>query len=175
MFPRLGTALCQPGWAQSPLRDLFQETVEALFDDLRQRGGSVEIAQACALAWEMVRARYVLEDASEQQLTLWRRLNDRDVREALGVLELFGALRRSGERVTLTELGSWGMRGAAGEAGQRGSVLQVKVSLLGSSGPPVWRRLLVPADIRLDRLHGDARPAAQASGQADSLHVRLRR
>jgi hypothetical protein len=33
-------------------------------------------------------------------------------------------------------------------------VLQVKISLLGSSKPPVWRRLLVPADIRLDRLHG---------------------
>jgi Plasmid pRiA4b ORF-3-like protein len=59
-----------------------------------------------------------------------------------------------GERVTLTELGSWGMRGAAGEASQRGPVLQVKASLLGSSRPPVWRRLLVPADIRLDRLHG---------------------
>jgi hypothetical protein len=153
-FPRLGTALCQPGWAQSPLRDLFQETVEALFEDLRQRGGSIDIAQACALAWEMVRARYMLEDASEQQLTLWRGLNDRDVREALGVLERFGALRRSGERVTLTELGSWGMRGAAGEADRRGPVLQVKVSLLGSLRPSVWRRLLVPADIRLDRLHG---------------------
>jgi hypothetical protein len=153
-FPRLGEALCRPGWAQSPLRDLFQETMESLFEDLRQRGGSIDIAQACALAWEMVRARYVLEDASEQQLTLWRKLNDRDVREALGVLELFGALRRSGERVTLTELGSWGMRGVAGEADRRGPVLQAKVSLLGSSRPPVWRRLLVPADIRLDRLHG---------------------
>jgi hypothetical protein len=153
-FPRLGTALCQPGWAESPLRDLFQEAMDALFEDLRQRGGSIDIAQACALAWETVTARYALEDASEQQLTLWRGLNDRDVRQALGVLELFGALRLSGERATLTELGSWGMRGAAGAAGQRGPVLQVKISLLGSSRPPVWRRLLVPADIRLDRLHG---------------------
>ncbi len=34
------------------------------------------------------------------------------------------------------------------------SILQVKVSLLGSSKPPVWRRLLIPTDIRLDRLHG---------------------
>ncbi len=33
------------------------------------------------------------------------------------------------------------------------SVLQVKISLLGTSKPPVWRRLLVPATIRLDRLH----------------------
>lgn len=37
---------------------------------------------------------------------------------------------------------------AAGE-----SVLQLKVSLVGASDPSVWRRLLVPARMRLDRLH----------------------
>jgi hypothetical protein len=35
----------------------------------------------------------------------------------------------------------------------RGSALQLKLSLRGVSKPPVWRRLLVPADMRLDRLH----------------------
>lgn len=30
---------------------------------------------------------------------------------------------------------------------------QLKLSLRGVSKPPVWRRLLVPAEIRLDRLH----------------------
>ena len=38
-------------------------------------------------------------------------------------------------------------------SGPADCVLQVKISLLGASKPPVWRRLLVPADIRLDRLH----------------------
>lgn len=33
------------------------------------------------------------------------------------------------------------------------SVLQLKVSLVGASDPPVWRRVLVPARMRLDRLH----------------------
>ena len=32
-------------------------------------------------------------------------------------------------------------------------VLQLKLSLVGASKPPVWRRLLVPATIRLNRLH----------------------
>jgi hypothetical protein len=32
-------------------------------------------------------------------------------------------------------------------------VLQLKVSLVGVSDPPVWRRLLVPASMRLGRLH----------------------
>ncbi len=36
---------------------------------------------------------------------------------------------------------------------ERGSAMQLKLSLRGVSKPPVWRRLLVPADMRLDRLH----------------------
>jgi hypothetical protein len=34
-----------------------------------------------------------------------------------------------------------------------GMIFQVKVTLIGVSKPPVWRRLLVPGDIRLDRFH----------------------
>jgi hypothetical protein len=34
-----------------------------------------------------------------------------------------------------------------------GSAMQLKLSLRGVSKPPVWRRLLVPADMQLDRLH----------------------
>ncbi len=33
------------------------------------------------------------------------------------------------------------------------TILQVKISLVGVSKPPVWRRLLVPAGIGLDRFH----------------------
>ncbi len=119
-----------------------------------RRGGSIDIEQACGLAWETVTALYFLEAATKQQRTLWHRINDRDVLHALGELERFGALRLSDEHATLTELGSWWMLRAAGGAGQGDPVLQVKLSLLGVSKPPVWRRLLVPADIRLDRLHG---------------------
>jgi pRiA4b ORF-3-like protein len=34
-----------------------------------------------------------------------------------------------------------------------GQAMQLKLSLRGVLKPPVWRRLVVPADIRLDRLH----------------------
>jgi hypothetical protein len=35
----------------------------------------------------------------------------------------------------------------------QGSALQLKLTLRGVSNPPVWRRLVVAADTRLDRLH----------------------
>lgn len=50
-----------------------------------------------------------------------------------------------------------------------GTVLQLKISLHGASKPPVWRRLQLPADTRLDRLH---RIVQAAFGWEDyHLHV----
>lgn len=40
-----------------------------------------------------------------------------------------------------------------GAGGSTAIVVQIKVKLRGVSKPPVWRRLLVRADTRLDRLH----------------------
>ena len=34
-----------------------------------------------------------------------------------------------------------------------GRVFQIKITLIGVSKPPIWRRLLVPAGIRLDGCH----------------------
>lgn len=54
-------------------------------------------------------------------------------------------------------------------ANSSGPALQLKLSLRGMSKPPVWRRLLVPADTRLDRLHDVVQTAM---GWTDThLHV----
>jgi hypothetical protein len=39
------------------------------------------------------------------------------------------------------------------------ATLQLKITLLGVSEPPVWRRVLVPASLRLDRFHAVVRAA----------------
>ncbi len=49
------------------------------------------------------------------------------------------------------------------------SILQLKISLVGVSKPPVWRRLLVPADLRLDQLHD----AIQAAMGWEDYHMHV--
>lgn len=78
---------------------------------------------------------------------------DRDLRYALHALRELGAVDLHGDVLSLTEHGQEGMRRATGDATPGDTVLQLKISLLGLGDPPVWRRLLVPAGIKLDRLH----------------------
>jgi Plasmid pRiA4b ORF-3-like protein len=153
VFPRLGAALCPSGWGESLLRDNFEEGIGAVLRAMARRGG-IGLAEACALAWETVTARYVLDDATGQQLATWRQLNDRDVRHALDVLQQLGAVRVGDrESVELSELALWTLGRRLGVPAPGDPVFQVKITLDGVADPPVWRRLLVPADIRLDRLH----------------------
>jgi hypothetical protein len=46
-------------------------------------------------------------------------------------------------------------------------ILQLKISLVGASKPPVWRRVLVPANMRLNRLHD----VIQAAMGWDGYHM----
>ncbi len=169
VFPRLGTTLCPSGWGESFMRHHFEEAVGDVLEEMRRQGGTIGLGAACELGWEVVTARYLLHGAPEHHKATWRRMNDRDVRRALGVLENLGALRRDEDCATLTELGWLGVRRAIGEAAPGDAILQVKISLLGVSRPPVWRRLLVAANTRLDRLH----EAIQAAMGWEDYHMHV--
>ncbi len=169
VFPRLGTTLCPSGWGESFMRHHFEEAVGDVLQEMLRQGGTVGIGAACELGWEVATARYMLDGAPEQHKATWRRANDRDVRRALGVLENLGALRREEDCATLTELGWFGVRRAIGEAAPGDAVLQVKISLVGVSRPPVWRRLLVAANSRLDRFH----EAIQAAMGWEDYHMHV--
>jgi hypothetical protein len=151
-FPRLGKALCVPGWGESLLRDDFEEAVGAVLAAMTR--SAITPAEACALAWETVAGGYVLDDLTDQQLAVLRELHDRDVRHALEVLLELGAVRGGDAgAVELTELAWWALGRSSQVPAPGDPILQVKVILAGVADPPVWRRLLVPAAIRLDRFH----------------------
>jgi hypothetical protein len=88
-------------------------------------------------------------------LTTVRQLTDRDVRHALEVLGQLGAVRPSvnGNSVELTGLAVWAWRRRLGTPALGDPVYQLKITLAEVADPPVWRRMLVPATMGLDRLH----------------------
>lgn len=172
-FPRLGAALCMSGWGASLLGRHFDEGISAVLVAMARRGGTIRLAEASALAWETVAAGYVLDDLTGQQRATWREFADRDLRRALGVLQDLGAVRLDpdGDRETaeLTELAVWALRRRLGAPAPGEPVFQVKITLADVADPPVWRRVLVPAGIRLDQLH---RVVQAAMGWEDyHLHV----
>jgi hypothetical protein len=154
-FTSLGDAICPPGLAGSALQEEFEPAMTAVLS--RLYGGRLPVGELYALAWEVSIDRYVIPAAPDPRAAMWRRVNDRDTELALRALESLGALHLSGageEAVAeLTALGSRGARRLLGHAGPGEPVYELTVTLLDVSYPPVWRRLRVPAGIRLDRLH----------------------
>lgn len=114
-FPGLGHAVCFGGWAQSLLREEFRLTIEGVLFVAYRRAARLPLSAAYALAWELASLPYVLDAASELQLSTARALNDRDLRRALTLLEELGAVSLAGGAVALTERGRERMRRAIGD------------------------------------------------------------
>lgn len=152
-FDQLGEAFLPSRYFESLLRREFADGIDAVLTSLYRAGNAVDTAALCATAWDVVTAPYVLDDATETQLEHWRACNDRDTKRALNVLQRLGAVTTEDAAVELTELGRFGMRRMLGEPEPGEPIYRAKITLLGVENPPVWRRVLVPAAIRLDRLH----------------------
>ncbi|WP_410624952.1 plasmid pRiA4b ORF-3 family protein [Amycolatopsis sp. cmx-8-4] len=152
VFDQLGEAFLTSGFGESLLRREFATGIRSVLISLYRADGPVTTASLCATAWDVVTAPYVLDHATETQLGHWRACNDRDTERALSVLRRLGAVTTDGT-VELTELGRTGIRRPLGEPEPGDPIYQVKVTLMGVANPPVWRRVLVPAAVRLDHLH----------------------
>ncbi len=152
-FDQLGEALLHSGFGESLLRPEFSDGSRAALNLLHGADGAVTIASLCATVWEVVSAPYVLDDLTELQLETLHITTDRDTERALGALQRLGAVALGDKTAELTALGRSGMRGLLGVPEPGDSIYQVKITLLDIEGLPVWRRVLVPAAIRLDRLH----------------------
>jgi hypothetical protein len=152
-FDRVGEAICPSGWYASLLGAAFPDGVAALFTGLAHGGGSINLAEACEQVWRTLSPRFRLDDATEVQLGHLRGQTDRDVRLTVDKLVAFGALTLDKACiVSLTPLSEWTLRRpyTVSKAGE--PVAALSVTLLDTQ-PPIWRRVLVSANIRLDRLH----------------------
>jgi pRiA4b ORF-3-like protein len=153
VFDQLGEAFLPSGFGGSLLRQEFGNGIRAVLTSLYRANGAVATASLCATAWDLMEALYDLDHVTEIQLGHAHNVNDRDTKWALDVLRRLGAVTIENDTAELTELGQAGVRRLFGEPEPGEPVYQVKITLIGVENPPVWRRVLIPAAIRLDRLH----------------------
>jgi hypothetical protein len=153
LFDQLGEAFLPSGFGESLLRREFAIGIRAVLTSLYGADRAISIPSVCATTWNVVTAPYVLDHATETQLGHWRACNDRDTGMALDVLRRLGAVTIENGAVGLTELGRAGMRRRLGESTPGDAIYQMKITLTGVANPSVWRRVLVAASVRLDRLH----------------------
>jgi Plasmid pRiA4b ORF-3-like protein len=152
-FDRVGEVLCPSGWYASLFSVAFPDGVAVLFASLARAGGRITAADACEEVWLALSPRFRLDDLTEARLSDLRGQTEGDVHRAVDKLVSLGALVRDGAHaVSLSALGDWALRRpyTVTEVGKPIAVLRVTLI---DSKRPIWRRVLVPADIRLDRLH----------------------
>ncbi|WP_208635904.1 plasmid pRiA4b ORF-3 family protein [Amycolatopsis thailandensis] len=166
-FDQVGEAFLHPGFGESLLRPEFADGSRAALTSLYDAEGAVDIGSVCATVWNVVSAPYVLDDLTEFQLETLRITTDRDTKQVLDALQRLGAVTLRDKSAELTELGRSGMRRLLGEPEAGDPIYQVKITLLEIESLPVWRRVLVPAAIRLDRLH----VVIQAAMGWDNYHL----
>lgn len=153
-FDQLGAVICPSGWFASLLGEDFADGMAVLFAGIAEGGGAVDVDEVQERVWSTLAARYYLDDATDEQLNRLRKVTAGDLRRAVDELVALGALAEddaNNGRLRLTPLADWALRSRYGAVTPGDPVAQIKVTLM-DTDPPVWRRLLVPTALRLDRL-----------------------
>jgi Plasmid pRiA4b ORF-3-like protein len=155
-YPKLGKPLFPRGYyRQSLIGDEFTDVSTALVSTLFASGEPCPRSLLQAMANEMIAERYMLDGLDDRQLDTLRRTNNTDVTIAVEALAVLGVavIDDAAGTVGLTPLGRFAIGRLRGAPLPGEPVLQVKVTLADVEDPVVWRRVLIPAAIRLDRLH----------------------
>jgi Plasmid pRiA4b ORF-3-like protein len=152
---RIGGAIFpSSGWVVvSVLSQEYETGLKTLLHRLYAAAGLVAMEELYEVVWQAVSAPYVLDDVPAERLRGWRGSNDRDVHRVLEALAALGAVELTGEGAELTGRGRGAVARMRGEPRPGDAVLQLRVELADIDEPVVWRRIQVPAVIRLDRLH----------------------
>jgi hypothetical protein len=153
-FNELGPAICPSGWFQSLLGENFADGVAILFRAIADGGGAAPTEAVQEEVWSALTARYYLNEATGEQLTRLRNSTGHDVRRVVAGLVILGALAEeeaAAGTLRLSSLAEWALRSRYGAVTPGDQIAQIRITLL-DVDPPVWRRVLVPATIRLNRL-----------------------
>jgi Plasmid pRiA4b ORF-3-like protein len=156
-YPRLGKSLFPRNtWRQSLVGDEFTDISQELTAALLRSHGPGPLDELNDIAYDVIEARYMLGGLTKLQHDSLRRMIAVDVTIAMAALHVLGVvvLDREAGSVMLTDLGRYAVRRVRGMAQPGDPVLQLRVTLAGVDGPPVWRQVVMPAGYTLDRVHG---------------------
>ncbi|MGR8009724.1 plasmid pRiA4b ORF-3 family protein [Streptomyces hypolithicus] len=152
-LPRIGPNVTVSGWLESLFSHEYDRGLRALLYTLYAATAPVQLSDLCEVTWQAISPLYVLDDLSPDRLRHLRAANDHDVQRALKALASLDAVHLTEDTAELTADGRMGTARLRGEPQPGDPVLGILVELADVDEPRVWRRLLVPAAIRLDRLH----------------------
>jgi hypothetical protein len=153
VLPRIGPAVTVSGWLESLFAHEYDRGLRALLHGLYAATAPVPLSDLYEVVWHAVSPLYVLDDLSPDRLGHLRTANDHDVRRVLKALASLGAVHLTEDTTELTADGRIETARMRGEPEPGDAVLQIVVELADVDGPRVWRQLLAPAAISLDRLH----------------------
>src|SRR5450755_4155802 len=156
-YPRLGRPLFPRNtWRQSLVGDEFTGISQELTTALLRSAGRCPLDGLSDIANHAIEARYMLTGLTALQHDSLQRMIAVDVTIAMAALHVLGVvvLDREADSAGLTDLGQYAIRRVCGMAQPGDPVLQVRITLAGVDGPPVWRQVTIPAGYTLDRVHG---------------------
>jgi hypothetical protein len=177
----LGPAVCPSGWGQSILHDDYPVGVRLLLTAMDLHPDGVDVPAVIDHAWAALSPLYRTGDLTTQQLDGWRRCLARDVWRTVELLVQTGLLdmdltldreQRRAATVPVTELGRHVFHHLRGGPAAGESVLQLRIELVDTHDPLVWRRVLVPATSTLADLHAVIQ-AAMGWHNAHLHHFRI--
>jgi len=155
-YPKLGKSLFPRGpYRQSLVGDEFRDVSEELIAIVLAHAGPCPLSLLRAVASDMIAERYVLGGLTETQLDFLRRTIKTDVSIAVAALAALGVatVDEAQDTAELTALGRYAVGRIRGTPLPGEPVLQVRITLMDVTDPPVWRRVLIPAAYSLDRVH----------------------
>ncbi|MGW5274378.1 plasmid pRiA4b ORF-3 family protein [Streptomyces sp. NPDC004044] len=152
-LPHVGPAVTVSGWLESLFTHEYDRGLRALLQRLYAATAPVPLSDLYEVVWDAVSPLFALDDLSPDRLGHLRTANDHDIQRVLKALASLGAAHLTQESAELTTDGRAETARMRGEPEPGDAVLRILVELADVDEPRVWRQLLVPASIRLDRLH----------------------